>query len=125
MSFVERVMIRLGIIFAMALTLRGAGAVYQIFHPVPQRTSITQIVDGSTLAAPMSDLIMQTALQVVRNSHNGDLSSGSGARMTYHSESGPVMINASYVPEINAVYHKFKAKIDGAGPEDAPASASQ
>jgi hypothetical protein len=128
MYFIERLIFRLGIIFAMALMLRGAGAVYHVFHPV--KAGVTTEIDiggGRTatvparlaqvsgLAASLYDTNMLTAVQIVRNSHNGDLTGGGGGLGTYRSEAGPVQISGAYIPEINSVYRRFQAQISQAG----------
>lgn len=102
---------RLGFIFFVALGIRAVGG---LFSPEPPKNEVEVIDYGghrvakaamatSQLAAPLDDPLMQQALESLP--FHGD---GPGAKMTYKSSNGPVVLTPNDVAELNSRYHRLK-----------------
>ena len=122
MGFLKTLFIRLGFLLFLAVSIRLVGGLFAPAHPVDEVAMVEQTdrfgnthliprqaVETSSLAAPLSNPEMQTALMIVRNSRGGTLGQGDGARMRFRSPDGPVELTPDDIAAVNAEYHRFRA----------------
>jgi len=128
MGFLQRLFFRLGFILCLAVSIRLIGGFFSPAHPVNEVAMVEQTdrfgnthliprqaMETSSLAAPLSDPEMRTALMIVQNSKGGTLGQGGGARMRFMSADGPVELTPDDIVAINAEYYRFRAAV-AAGP---------
>jgi len=121
MYFFKGLFARLGFILILAVTIRLVGGLFSPAHPKTEMPTVdmgdgsgghfrvpTQALVSSSLAAPLDDPAMQTALDIVRARSGGSLGNGDGAKMEYRSSAGPVTLTASEVQAVNNEYQRLK-----------------
>ena len=110
----NRILVRLGTIFAMAVVVFTIGKMVNIISP-PDETGPPARIAHTVLAAPLSDPVMQSALDDLQGSGSFGNSNSGEAQLTFQSLGGPVTLSPSDIEELNARYYELSQR-----PESVP-----